>query len=175
MTILSVTLPSNPASSASFGYSLLGISTSIGSGCTVRAVAWATGPMSSAAGAAARAPGFPYRLLPTGAENPPLVLVEDIEIPRCTGPGVAAGAFVGGGVSGGGVSGGGVFVGGGGLFSATRRAGRSLSGSAGLGGSGGGGALGSTGFTVSTIWTSTFSLRCGCAGSCQAQPKTPRC
>ncbi len=132
--------------------------------------------MSSAAGAAARGPGFPARLLPTGAENPPLVLVDDIEIPRCTGPGVAAGVFVGGGVSGGGVSGGGgAFVGGGGLFSATRCAGRSLSGSAGLGGSGGGGALGCTGFTVSTIWTSTFSLWRGCAGSDQAQPKTPRC
>ena len=159
------------------GYSLLGISTSIGSGWTVSAAAWATGPMSSPAGAAARGPGLPARLLPTGAAKPPPALVDDSEMPRCTGPGVAAASWSAGGVSGGGVSGGGgAFGGGGGLFIATRRAGRILTGSAGLGGSGGGG-LGSTGrgFTVSTISTSTRSLRCACAGSAQAQAKSPRC
>src|SRR6185312_13146365 len=146
----------------------------IGSGCSVSTAALAIGPMSSSAGpAAARAAGLPPRLLPTGAAKPPPALVDDIEIPRWTGPG-AAGALVGGGVSGGGVSGGGVLVGGGGA-SATRRAGRILMGAAVLGGSGAGG-FGSTGrgFTVSTICTSTFSLRCARTGSAQAQANSAR-
>src|SRR6185312_11298667 len=132
--------------------------------------------MSSSVGPAAWAAGLPLRLLPTGAANPPPVLVDDSEIPRWTGPG-AAGALVGGGVSGGGVSGGGVLVGGGGV-SATRRAGRILIGAAGLGGSGGGGGggFGSTGrgFTVSMICTSTRSERWARTGSAQAQANRPR-
>src|SRR5580693_5841502 len=125
--------------------------------------------MSSAAGAAARGPGLPARLLPTGAAKPPPTLVEESEMPRCTGPGVVVGAV---GVSGGGVSvGGGVLCGGGGVFSATRRAGRILIGSVGLGGSGVGG-LGSTGLGgTSTISTSTRSTRRAWLGNAQAQPK----